>query len=368
MKIAHIIPHWSPFLYDKPVGIKKLVKTLTDEQIKKGHDVTIIAPRGSSSPHAKLIETIAPLKSMNISIADYKSYVYGYIHAAMAAQKTESFDVIHSHMDYMFVPFIPKITRPVVATIHGVNFTPEEQFIFQSFYGQFHAVGISKQVEKLNTYIRYETTVYNGVDLTDMNPSYETDQDALLWIGRFNRNKGLAEAVQLSSQTQKRLNIIGFSETGNESYFDSIMPTINQNPLAHVVQNQLIDDQKKIEYYRQSRIFLFPIQWEEPFGLVMTEAMACGTPVVAFARGSVPEVIKDGVTGFIINPSDDDIRGDYTIKKTGLAGMQEAIERIYALSPNAYKSMRMQARRHVEEHFSAERMADGYAHFYSSLL
>jgi glycosyltransferase involved in cell wall biosynthesis len=121
-------------------------------------------------------------------------------------------------------------------------------------------------------------------------------------------------------------------------------------------------------FYGGSRLTLFPIQWEEPFGLVMTESMATGTPVIAFARGSVPEVMKDGETGFIINPSDNDIRGNWLIKKTGVEGLIEAINKIYDMPANEYLKMRKNCRKHVEQKFSMEKMVDSYEDVYKKIL
>lgn len=118
----------------------------------------------------------------------------------------------------------------------------------------------------------------------------------------------------------------------------------------------------------RAKCVLFPIKWEEPFGMVMIEAMACGTPVIAYARGSVPEVIKDGVTGLIVNQNEAEKRGNWIIKKTGIDGLCEAIEKIYGLSPAAYLKMRQNCRKQVEDNFSAEKMVVRYEGVYSEIL
>jgi glycosyltransferase involved in cell wall biosynthesis len=112
---------------------------------------------------------------------------------------------------------------------------------------------------------------------------------------------------------------------------------------------------------------LFPIEWEEPFGLVMVESMATGTPVIAYARGATKEIIKDGETGFLVNPSDIDIRGNFIIKKTGQAGIQEAVERIYSMPDNEYARIRQNCRRHVENLFTIEKMVNQYIDFFKTL-
>ena len=123
-----------------------------------------------------------------------------------------------------------------------------------------------------------------------------------------------------------------------------------------------------VSLMQKAKAFLMTINWEEPFGLVMIEAMACGTPVVAFARGSVPEIVKDGETGFIINPSDDDVRGDWIIKKTGFEGLCEAVNKLYSLSQEEYKQMRLACRKRVEERFTIEKMVEEYEKVYQDVL
>jgi glycosyltransferase involved in cell wall biosynthesis len=369
MKIAHIIPHFSPFLYKKPIGIKKMVKTLTEEQIKQGHEVFIIAPKGSQTPIGKLIETIPSLRELNISVYDFKSYVYGFTHASMAIDAACQCDIIHSHMDYMFLPFIPVIQKPVISTIHGVNFSPEEQFIFRSFYGKFPAVAISESVKKINTYIKYSETIYNGVPLEQYQPNFTSYSDYMYWLSRFNPNKGALEAIQISALTKRELKVMGFKELGKEDYFQKMLSLIRITPCVEMVRDTIAEEEENKRYFRNAKLFIFPVGWEEPFGLVMIEAMASGTPVVAFARGSIPEVIRDGDTGFIVNSTEDDIRGgDWIIKKTGIEGLCEAVERIYAMPEEKYRQMRKACREHVEKNFSSKKMAERYEKIYKKMI
>ena len=123
-----------------------------------------------------------------------------------------------------------------------------------------------------------------------------------------------------------------------------------------------------IKRYGKSKVLVMPYQWEEPFGLVMIESMACGTPVVAYARGSVPEIIKDGQTGFIVNSSEKDKRGDWIVKKTGIEGLLEAVEKIYAMPEAEYLEMRRNCRKHIEKHFTIERMINDYVETYKEVV
>jgi len=189
----------------------------------------------------------------------------------------------------------------------------------------------------------------------------------MVMAGRFKKEKGFEEAIAVSERMQKKLLLSGDIRISQKEYFNNmILPLIEKsNNLVHFlefVNHSMID-----AFFRKGKLFLFPIRWEEPFGLVMIESMATGTPVVAYARGSVPEIIKDGETGFIVNPSDDDVRGSWIVKKTGIEGLCEAVEKIYSMPESEYKQMRKNCREHVEKNFTVEKMVDNYEKMYQSL-
>lgn len=203
--------------------------------------------------------------------------------------------------------------------------------------------------------------IQHGIDITHLD--FQTDNKTkLLWLGRIDptKDKGLKPAILAAKKTNHPLQIYGNLE--NQEYYDQVIKPIL------VPSTEILYSLDKTVIFKDSKALLFPILWEEPFGLVMIESMACGTPVVAFARGSVPEVIKDGKTGFIVNPSDDDIRGNWIIKKTGIDGLCEAVERIYSMSESEYRQMRFNCRRHVEENFTVERMVDEYEKVYQKII
>lgn len=210
--------------------------------------------------------------------------------------------------------------------------------------------------------MRQKFVIPHGIDIRKFIFSYQTT-NSMLWMGRVDRDspKGIQQAIEVSQKTRFHLNLFPYIQ--DEKYFQSeIKPRLYKN----IVISAGIADRNRV--FQNAKLFLFPVQWEEPFGLVMIESMACGTPVVAFARGSVPEVIKDGETGFIVNPSDDDIRGNWIIKKTGIEGLCEAVERIYGMSEDEYRAMRRACREHVEENFTVERMVDNYEKVYKKIL
>jgi glycosyltransferase involved in cell wall biosynthesis len=209
----------------------------------------------------------------------------------------------------------------------------------------------------------YET-VYNGVDIENFEFN-ESGGNNLLFIGRIIKKKGVEEAIKTSLLTNYPLNIVGSIREYDKDNIASFLSKIN-NKNIKIIKTAFRTE--AIKYYSTSKITLAPILWEEPFGLITVESMAAGTPVVGYARGALPEIIKDGETGFIVNPSDDDIRGNFIIKKTGVEGLCEAVERIYSMPEDQYRKMRKACREHVEKNFTVERMVDDYEKVYEEIL
>lgn len=367
MKIAHISPHWSPIREDRLIGIKRIVYNLYNEQTKRGHEVYIIAPKGSEIGNSdRLIETTEPSKNFNIYASDPRSLYYGVIHAGLAAGEASKFDIFHSHIEQVFLPFIPLINTPVVSTIHGTEFTEDEKFIFKSYFDKFHAVSISKKSADINREIvNFNYQVYNGVDTSSWPVNLENTEDYMIFIGRINSVKGVVEAAKIANQSQKRLKVVGFKEIGAEDYFEDLK---REESDFVKYEGEVFETARKHDLFSKAKLFLFPVQYEETFASTPLESMAAGTPVIAFARGSLPEQVKDGVTGFLVNPSDDDIRGDFIIKKTGEEGLKEAVEKIYSMSQEGYYQMRQNSRKLVEENFTVEKMVDGYEEVYNQIL
>lgn len=213
--------------------------------------------------------------------------------------------------------------------------------------------------------------IYNSISLDAIdfqNGDVETKNN-IVWVGRIDpdMSKGCKEVIQTVLPMKKPLDIYAYVEKDAEDYMKKeILPLVSQDTFVNIhSQNNFVSINDR---FKKAKTFLFPIQWEEPFGLVMIEAMATGTPVVAYARGAVPEIIQDGVTGFVVNPSDSDIRGNWIIKKTGIDGLREAVERIYGMSPEEYKHMRQNCRTHVEKNFTVQRMIEQYESLYKEIL
>lgn len=364
MKIAQIVPVWGIYNPETATGINLVAREVIRGLIKKGHNVTVIAPIGSSvEARLHLIETIEPLTKRKVSLFDEESIAYSLIHGSIAASHGSSFDVIHNHMEHLFLPFTQFIKTPVVTTIHGVNFPKSAKALF-SYYHNHPYISISNKSREILPFVNFSYTVYNGIDIQKYQVS-EKKGKQMVFLGRLVPEKGAHIAIELSKLTGLPLIIAGQKETGAEVYYKEIKEKAS---LSDVTFWEWLDFPVKVKLLQDARVVVFPISWEEPFGLVMVEAMACGTPVVAYARGSVPEVVKDGITGFIINSSDEDKRGKWIVDKTGIGGLVKAINNIRTMSEEEYKKMSQACRKHVEDNFTVEKMVEGYIEVYEKIL
>lgn len=277
-------------------------------------------------------------------------------------------DIVHSYHDSL-AHFSNEMTKfPTIYTLHDPLPTNENglnYWLLNKFKNQNY-VAISKAFMKNDKLkLNFVDTVYHGIDLSDY--QFGVNGADLGFIGRMSKEKGMDIAIDIAKSLNKTIRIATSKEDQYKDlpyYNDVIRPRLTPS----VIFTGFLDANRKHDFLGNNYCLLFPIQWEEPFGMVMIETMACGTPVVAFARGSVGEIIKDGETGFIVNASDSDIRGDWIIKKTGIEGFLEAVQRIYSMSQDEYLLMRGKCRKHVEENFSVEKMVQGYEKTYQKVL
>ena len=318
-------------------GGTELVVSLEVEQlVELGHDVTLFASGGSQTK-AHLVSPLdtAPNPDL-IGRPWFESYWYEAYHTGVAYDHANEFDVIHDHT-FILGPLLgSKVSKPVVHTLHERAHTAN-QLLYDYLGDAIYHVAISETQRRAFTQINCVDVVYNGLDVSQYSMSKKHD-DYLVFIGRCNPDKGPKEAIETAHAVGLPIKmLLRRSEPDEIMYWESeIAPNLSSDDV--VLEN--ISHEEKVKLLQNARAFVFPLQWEEPFGLVMIEAMACGIPVVATSCGAAPEIVVDGETGYIRND---------------LNGWVEATQKILAgeISPE-------NCRARVLEHFSAESMTDGY--------
>ncbi|WP_153100304.1 glycosyltransferase family 4 protein [Paraburkholderia hayleyella] len=339
MKIAQIAPLTEsvpPKLYG---GTERVVSYLTEALVDLGHDVTLFAS-GDSVTRARL-EAVWP-RALRLDPSIRDRIAPHMLLMEQVRRQAEAFDVLHFHMDYYSFSVFKRQDTPYVTTMHGRLDLPEQQPVFDTF-NDAPVVSISNAQRHPMPQARWLATVYHGLPEQLYTPQ-PVEQKYLAFLGRISPEKRVDIAIRIAGQCGLPLRIAAKVDNADREYFErDIKPLLD---LPHVEFIGEIADQQKAEFLSGAHALLFPIDWPEPFGLVMIEAMACGTPVIAFNRGSVPEVLDDGVSGFIV---EDEI------------GAVAAINRLHKL-PRAAVRSRFEAR------FTAKRMAEQYVEVYQSLI
>jgi glycosyltransferase involved in cell wall biosynthesis len=345
----------------------------------RGHEVTLVAAIGSKVEGCKVVEigggdTVAGSQNAELrtQIPNNSTFVESSrnlrkeaVYLAEVAQwlmdHTEEYDVILNNMrvgEAYFVPFAKSQGKLLVNVMHLPLFDDLAEFLKAN---NTPIITISDAQRKGFDGLNYLATVYNGVDI-DSFPFEHRHGDYLLMMGSITPHKNQKDGIAVASRCG--VNLILAGKIGNRAYFETeIKRYVDGHNVIHVGE---VPMSEKIELYKNARALLFPILWEEPFGLVMIEAMACGTPVVVYRRGAVPEVVVDGKTGFVVRPDDPNLTNssnltNLMVKQTGIDGLVEAIKNIERIDRQA-------CRDHVKERFSVEQMIDGYENALQKLV
>ena len=340
LRIAMLAPPWIPIPAPAYGGIEEVVRLLLRGLEDRGHRVTLFAAPGSDAPD-EVVHVLEASHPDDIQKAQFEADHVARTFAALdeAAAAGDPFDVVHDHVGHTALAMADRVAVPLVHTLHG-PFTEDACRFYAQHGRKACIVGISRaQLEDAPPEMGEGSVVHNPIDCAEWPYSAEKG-DALLWIGRMSPDKGPHRAIAAARAAGAPLVLAGPVQPGQEAYFaEAVEPHLGRDGIEYVGE---ADAERKRELYLRSRALLMPIRWPEPFGLVMVEALACGTPVIAFPEGSAPEIVRDGETGFVVDDED---------------AMAAAIGRLGELDPAA-------CRHACEERFGVAAVVRGYERVY----
>jgi glycosyltransferase involved in cell wall biosynthesis len=339
MRIAQVAPLYEsvpPKLYG---GTERIVSYLTEELGALGHDVTLFAS-GDSQTAAHLV-AMCP-RSLRLDPDCIDQLAHHLLMLEWVVEQAQRFDVIHFHIDYLHFPLSRRQRYAHVTTLHGRLDIPDLVPLYREF-PEMPLVSISDSQRLPLPHVNWKGTVYHGIP-RDLYRFRGEPGDYLACLGRISPEKGIDRAIEIAKRVRIPLRIAAKVDKADREYFENVIEPLLDDPLVDYIGE--IGDADKAGFLGHAKALLFPIDWPEPFGLVMIEAMACGTPVIAYSSGSVPEVLEQGRTGFIV---------------TDLGDAIDAVRRLPELS-------RARCREVFEERFTAERMARDYVDVYEKLL
>ena len=340
MRILQIAPLWESVPPPAYGGTEAVVSLLTDELVRRGHEVTLAASGDSRTLAA--LHAVCPRSLRRADdLADRNPYDWQHIASALAL--SGDFDIVHNHAGELAMAMAPLARAPMLTTAHCLA-TPDTEFIWNRYRGAYNTISRSQQRSlPCPPHARFVGHVYNAIDV-DTFPFQAEKGDDLLFLSRIAPEKGPEIAINVARRTGRRLLMAGKVDRYDRRVFEEVVrPLIDGEQIVFLGE---ADAAQKRELYRTAYCVLMPLKWEEPFGLVMPEAMACGTPVIALRRGSAPELIRHGVTGYVVDTAEE------------MAECVADVPRIDAVA----------CRDHVRERFSPAIMAEAYERAYADVL
>jgi glycosyltransferase involved in cell wall biosynthesis len=337
MKIAQVAPLYEsvpPKLYG---GTERIVHYLTEELLRLGHRVTLFAS-GDSETNAELVAVTGQALRLDVNCED--GLAPHIVQIQEVLERANQFDIIHFHTDYLHFPISQNFRVPHLTTLHGKLSIPELQIVYNKFKNP--VVSISNDQRKPLPQANFIATVYHGLP-ADLHKAGKGNGEYLAFLGRISPEKGIDKAIEWALTSGYRLKIAAKVDRIDKEYFETKIKPLLHHPLIEFIGE--INEKQKTDFLGNALALLFPINWNEPFGIVLIEAMACGTPVIAHGIGSVPEIIEHGVNGYIVNET------------------REAVECIH----QAKFIDRNEIRRVFENRFSSKRMAADYLKIYQQL-
>jgi len=340
MKIAQVAPLYESVPPKYYGGTERVVSYLTEELVKMGHEVTLFAS-GDSKTNAKLISPVP--ESLRLAhMGAEESVVYHTLLLEEVFKHAKSFDIVHFHTDCIHFPLARRYNLTHVTTLHGRLDLPCLSSLYKEFR-EMPVVSISNSQRAPLPRLNYQGTVYHGLPKNLYN-FHKKGSNYLAFLGRISPEKGPDRAIKIAREAGIELKIAAKVDKTDKNYFNDIIKPLLKEPKIEFIGE--IGEKEKGEFLGNALALLFPIDWPEPFGMVMIEALACGTPVIAYRRGSVPEIIEDEVNGFIVD------------------NLKSAVNAIN----NIEKIDRKTCRLTFEKRFSASRMGRNYLKVYNAII
>jgi glycosyltransferase involved in cell wall biosynthesis len=339
MRIAQVAPLYESVPPKYYGGTERVVSYLTEELVRQGHEVTLFAS-GDSDTNARLVA--ACQRSLRLDEHCQNQMAHHFVMLERVCQHADEFDIIHFHVDYLHFPLSRREAVTQVTTLHGRLDIPDLVPLYQEFH-DMPVISISNGQREPLPWANWQATVYHGLP-RDLYQFRSEAGQYLAFLGRISPEKRVDRAIEIAKQVGMPLKIAAKIDRADKDYFDSVIAPLLRDSLVEFVGE--IGDIEKDEFLGNAYALLFPIDWPEPFGLVMIEAMACGTPVVAYRGGAVSELVETGHTGFVVE---------------SMADAVEAVRRVAELS-------RKHCREVFEQRFTATRMAHDYVQQFERLI
>jgi len=320
-------------------GTERVVSNLTEGLVARGHEVTLFASADSRT-NAHLISLCK--EGLRLSGAGIDSVAYNVLQLEEVVERASQFDIIHFHTDYLHYPISSRNNYPHITTLHGRLDIPGLKPLYKKFK-DIPLVSISNDQRRPLVDANWMDTIYHGLPLNYYRPQFEKGK-YLAFMGRISSEKRVDRAIEIAIRSQLPLRIAAKIDPADKEYFDKEIRHLLNHPLVEFI-GEIGEDQKE-NFLSNAIALLFPIDWPEPFGLVMVESMSCGTPVIAWRAGSVPEVIDEGISGTVIS------------------SIEEGIKAVN----NIHKLNRKTVRKKFEERFDLEIILDQYENIYSILI
>src|SRR3989344_1881289 len=297
MRIAQLVPLWKTIPPQKYGGVELVVANLTKGLVDLGNDVTLFACGGSKS-EGKLVKVVdKPLYDIIGGFSWKSIQAYEFLIFDELFKRLRDFDIIHNHLGFHPLVFSKLINIPIVTTIHS-SLEPDFPYLADRFKDNLF-ISISDAQRQLAPYLNYVKTIYLGIETGKFKPSFKNDNEYLLFLGSLTKNKGVDLAIKAARELKEKLIIAGEIREEEKDFLDKeVWPYVDNHMIKFIGE---VTMSEKIKLLANAKVLLFPIRWNEAFGLVMAESMACGTPGIDYRRGSVPEIVADKTTGFVVD-------------------------------------------------------------------